>query len=144
LYGTLVPSQALVMIPRPAASKSCLLLDVRSVYPFCFDFRSKNSKRLYGNNLYPAPLLLLLPADFTEHIRMNVQTDVGHIVEVLTCNKPDDLTDLTFRVIAGQARKRFRLHFFIRGKLRHIVQCRAFCIAKRELVRYCPSASNLA
>ena len=75
------------------------------------DFRSKNSKRLYGNILYTAPLLLLLPADFTEHIRMNVQTDVGHVIEVLTCNKPDDLTDLTFRVIAGQARKRFRLYF---------------------------------
>src|SRR5262249_13187699 len=34
-----VPSQALVMIPRPAAQSRVLLLDVRSVYPLCFGFQ---------------------------------------------------------------------------------------------------------
>ena len=39
-------------------------------------------------------ILLLLPAYLTEHIRMDVQTNIGHIVKMFTGNKPDDLADL--------------------------------------------------
>ena len=32
--------------------------------------------------------------DVTEHIRMDVETDIGHVVKMLASNKPDDLADL--------------------------------------------------
>ena len=50
-------------------------------------------------------ILLLLPADGTEHIRMDVQTDIGHVIKMFAGNKPDDLADLTFRIIFGHASK---------------------------------------
>jgi len=57
--------------------------------------------------------LLLLPTEVTEHVRMDVQTDVGHVVEVLAGDKPDDFADLPFGIIAGQASKSVRAHLFI-------------------------------
>ena len=39
-------------------------------------------------------LTLVLFADVAEHVRMDVQADVGHVCEMLACDKPDDLTDL--------------------------------------------------
>jgi hypothetical protein len=66
----------------------------------------------------------LPPADVTEHVRMNVQTDVGHVVDVLGGDKPDNLADLAFRIMAGHAGKSLRIHFLVFGQLRDIVQCR--------------------
>ncbi len=40
--------------------------------------------------------VLRLPADVTEHVRMDVQTDIGYVVEMLAGNKPNDLADLVF------------------------------------------------
>jgi len=37
---------------------------------------------------------LLLTADVTEHVRVDVQTNIGHVVKVLASNQPDDLADL--------------------------------------------------
>src|SRR5215467_13530540 len=75
---------------------------------------------------------------------MDVQTDISHVVKMLAGNKPDDLADLTFGIIAGQASKGLRFDLFILCQLRHIVQCGAFRVAKRPLVLYSSSASNLA
>jgi len=43
----------------------------------------------------------VLTADVTEHIRMNVQSDIGHIVKMLAGDQPDYLTDQAFRIISG-------------------------------------------
>jgi hypothetical protein len=50
-------------------------------------------------------LLRRSPADVTEHIRMDVQTDIGHIVKMFASNKPDDLAGLAFGIEAGHAGK---------------------------------------
>lgn len=93
---------------------------------------------------YACSSLLLLPTDVAEHIRMDVQTDIGHIVKMFAGNEPDDLADRTFGIMAGHASKSVWVNLFIFGQLRHIVQCCAFCIVKSGLVPYCSSASNLA
>src|ERR1700730_3214250 len=76
--------------------------------------------------------VLLLPADVTEHVRMDVQADIGHVVEVLTGNKPDDLADLAFGVIAGDVRKAVRVNLFVLCQRRHIVQSCALRIGKKS------------
>jgi hypothetical protein len=42
-----------------------------------------------------------LPADIAEHVRMDVQTDIGHIVKVLAGNQPNDLADLALGIMAN-------------------------------------------
>jgi hypothetical protein len=79
-----------------------------------------------------ATLLLLLPADVAEHIRMDAQTDIGHIIKMFAGNEPDDLADRTFGIMAGHASKSVSVNLFIFGQLRHIVQCRAFCVRKKR------------
>jgi hypothetical protein len=48
---------------------------------------------------------------------MDVQTDVRHVVQVLAGNKPDDLADLAFGIIAGHASKSERVYLLILGQL---------------------------
>jgi hypothetical protein len=48
----------------------------------------------------------------SEHIRIDVQTDIGHVVKMFSGNKPDDLADLAFGIIAGY-------HLSIEIKYRH-------------------------
>ena len=43
---------------------------------------------------------------------MNVQTDVGHIVDVLASHKPDNLANLAFGIIAGYPGKSGRTEFW--------------------------------
>src|SRR5205807_5870187 len=54
-------------------------------------------------------------ANVAEHIRMNVQTDVGYVVEMLACNEPNDLANLALRIITGHARKSLRINFLFLG-----------------------------
>ena len=51
-------------------------------------------------------LPLVFPADVAKHVGMDVQADVGHIVEMLARNQPDDFADLALGIIAAQAGKR--------------------------------------
>src|SRR5262245_8725834 len=46
---------------------------------------------------------LALLAYVTEHVRMNVQADIGHVVQVFACHKPDDLADRAFGVMSAHA-----------------------------------------
>ena len=78
-------------------------------------------------------MLLTLPADVTEHIRMDVQTDISHVVKVLAGNKPDDLANLAFGIIARQARESVRADCFILCQLRHIIQCCTFCFREKSV-----------
>ena len=48
-----------------------------------------------------------------KHIRMNVKTDIGHVVKMFAGNKPNDLANLSFGIIAGQPGKSFRLHLYL-------------------------------
>jgi hypothetical protein len=67
-------------------------------------------------------MLLIGRVTLAEPIRMDVQTDIGHIVKMLAANEPDDFANLTFGIIAGQARKGLRVDLLILCQLRHIVQ----------------------
>jgi hypothetical protein len=51
-------------------------------------------------------ILLLFPADVTEHTRMDVPSDIGHVVDMLTGNKPDDLASRLSEHHAPQSRSR--------------------------------------
>ena len=53
---------------------------------------NKTFKELIKNRL-TLPTLVLF-GDVTEHVRMDVQTDIGHVVKVFAGDKPDDLADL--------------------------------------------------
>src|SRR5581483_8339439 len=77
-------------------------------------------------------ILLFLFADVAEHVRMDVQSDVGHVVEMFSCNKPDYFADLAFGIILGHACKGVWVDRLVPCKFRHIVQRRALCIGKER------------
>jgi hypothetical protein len=56
---------------------------------------------------------LIAKVTLAEPIRMDVQTDIGHIVKMLAANKPDDFANLTFGIIAGQARIGLRVDLLV-------------------------------
>ena len=56
---------------------------------------------------------LLLPADVAEHIRVDVQADIGQVVKMFARNQPDNLADPAFGEIARHASKRVRINLFL-------------------------------
>jgi hypothetical protein len=77
-----------------------------------------------------------------KHVRMDVQTDVSHVVKMLASNKADDLTNRAFGIISRHASKSVGANLRVPCQLRHMVQCCTLCISrKRVLVFYCSSAS---
>lgn len=79
---------------------------------------------------------------------MDVETDVGHIVKVFARDQPDDLADRAFGIMAGHARKSFRIDLFISvraaclyvfshrsGRTLH-VYFESAAFARPEVVRY--------
>ena len=48
---------------------------------------------------------LCLSADVAKHVGVNVQTDIGQVVEMLARHKPDDFADFTLGIIAGERAK---------------------------------------
>src|SRR5215471_15633673 len=77
----------------------------------------------------PCPLH---PADVAEHVGMDVQADIGHVVNMFAGHEPDDLADPAFRIIAGQASKGVRADLLVRCQLGHVIQCCALGIAKER------------
>ena len=75
---------------------------------------------------------LLLTADVTEHVRVDVQTNIGHVVKVLASNQPDDLADLALGIMAEQTSKSVRGNLFGLCQLCHIVQRCTFFIGKKR------------
>ncbi len=79
--------------------------------------RHSKSERMnpIGSSEYEISLgsILFLLADATKHIRVDVQTDVGHVVKVFAGNEPDDLADRAFGIVAGHAGKSFGVDLFI-------------------------------
>jgi hypothetical protein len=39
-----------------------------------------------------------------EHVRLDVQTDIGDVLKMLAANKPHDFGNLVFGIIAGEKR----------------------------------------
>src|SRR5215510_11477554 len=68
----------------------------------------------------------------TEHVRMNVQADIGHVVQVFAGHKPDDLADRAFGVMSAHAGEGVRVYLFVSCQLRHIVECGAVRIRKKR------------
>src|SRR5262245_6191506 len=71
-------------------------------------------------------------ADVTEHVRVNVQADIGHVVQVFAGYKPDDLADRAFGVMSAHAGEGVRVYLFVSCQLRHIVECGAVRISKKR------------
>ena len=55
-----------------------------------------------------------------EHIRIDVQTDIGDVLKMLAANKPHDFGNLAFGIIA--ARKGLPVELLILCQVRQIVQ----------------------
>jgi len=72
------------------------------------------------------------PADVAKHVGMDVEADVGDVIQVLAGDKPDDLADLAFGIVTGHAGKRVRANFFVAGQLGYIVQRRALGVGKKR------------
>src|SRR5215471_6584273 len=68
----------------------------------------------------------------TEHVRMNVQADIGHVVQVFARHKPDDLADGAFGVMFAHAGEGVRVDFFVPCQFRHIVECGAVRIREKR------------
>src|SRR5262249_41385880 len=107
----------------PFGCSVSLSLLVAILFLLCFLKQSTRSEKLLGT-------LLLLSTDVTKHIRMNVQTDIGHVVKMFAGNKPDDLADLAFGIITSHTSKGVRVNLFIFCQLRHIIKRCALCIGE--------------
>ena len=80
------------------------------------------------------PGLIPFPGNVAEHVRMDVQSDVGHVVDVLARDEPDDFTDLAFGVMPGHAGKRFGVDLFLLGELRDIVESSALGVGEQRAI----------
>lgn len=76
----------------------------------------------------------LLP-DLTQHIGMNVEPDVRHVIEMLACDKPDDFTYLAFGIESSQLRENPGFYPFVPGQFGRVLQRGAFRICEK---RACP------
>ena len=63
-----------------------------------------------------------LPADVAQHVGMNVEADVGHVVQMLAGHEPDDFADGALRVMLGHSREGVGIHFFVAGQFGNVVQ----------------------
>jgi hypothetical protein len=43
-----------------------------------------------------------LPADIAEHVRMDIKTDISHVIKMLAGHEPDDLADLPFGICGSK------------------------------------------
>jgi hypothetical protein len=65
---------------------------------------------------------------------MDVESDVGDVVEVLAGNEPDDLADLAFGIEAGEAGKGCGVDFFVAGELGDVVKGGAVGVGEKGMV----------
>src|SRR5207249_7502567 len=81
---------------------------------------------------HPRSVLLkgVLPGEVAQHVRVNIEANVGHVVDVLRGHQPDDFAGLALGIIAAHTRKRVRAHAFCFCEFGYIVQRRALCIGK--------------
>ena len=63
---------------------------------------------------------------------MDVQPDIGHVVEMLAGDKPNDLADFAFGIVAAKAGESFRADLFLFRELRHVVERGAVRVGKER------------
>jgi hypothetical protein len=59
-------------------------------------------------------------ADVAEHIRMNIQTEIGHIIDVLGGHEPNNLADFSFGIMSREPIESTLTNLLFSGRLRHI------------------------
>lgn len=72
-------------------------------------------------------------ADVAKHVGVDVEANIGHVVDMLAGDQPDNLADLTLGVIAGQTGKSLRVNPLVPGQLGDIVQCCAFRVGEEGM-----------
>src|SRR5271165_7090238 len=77
---------------------------------------------------------LLLPVDVAEHVGMNVEAEVGEVVEVFAGHEPDDFADGAFGVEAGHAGEGAGLDLLVSGEFGDIVERGAFGVGEQRTV----------
>ena len=75
-------------------------------------------------------LSTLLSGDVAEHVRVDIQTYVRDVVEVLARNEPNYLADLALGIVAGQASERVWVDLSVSRQLCDVVQRRAFGVVE--------------
>ena len=70
--------------------------------------------------------ILLLLREVAEHVGMDVQADVGDVVDVFAGHQPDDFADGALGVVAAQNRECFRIYLFVARQLGDVVKARVF------------------
>jgi hypothetical protein len=65
---------------------------------------------------------------------MDVQAYVGHVVDVLAGDEPDDFTDLAFGEMPGHAGKRIGVDLLLPGELRDIVKSGALGVGEQRAI----------
>src|SRR5262245_60154774 len=108
---------------RPEAQ----MIERKRISFFMMVVRSQNERSKFDQAPSPAPhrlgtrcLLAIsscfpFPADVAKHVRVDVQSDVGHVVEMLTRDEPNDFANLAVGIMASQARKRVGIDGFVLG-----------------------------
>ena len=63
---------------------------------------------------------------------MNVQTEIGHVIDVLAGDEPDDLANLAVGIMSLQARKCPRVNFLAHRQLADVIERGTFCLAEKQ------------
>jgi hypothetical protein len=78
------------------------------------DLSDNYKESLYSSFLAQHALPFVHP-EVAKHIRMNIETDIGQVVDVLARDKPDDLADFALGIVAGQCAKGIWINSFVFG-----------------------------
>ena len=77
---------------------------------------------------------LCLPADLAPHIRVDVQSNIRHVVSMFAGDEPDDLADRALGIMARHAGKSVRVHLLVPGQLGPIKKgCALRLVAATEM-----------
>lgn len=77
-------------------------------------------------------LCCLLAADVAEHVGVDVETDVGDVVDVFAGDEPDDVAYLALGIVPCHAVKSCLVYLFIPRQGGDIVQCRSLGIGEKR------------
>lgn len=65
---------------------------------------------------------MVVAFDVAELVGVDVEADVGDVVEVFAGDEPDDFTDFALGKVAGEIAKGGFVHFFVGGQLGGVVE----------------------
>jgi hypothetical protein len=91
------------------------ILDKDNRAPFDLSVRIGATNFVRSIRIPQSATLLLLPTDIAEHVRMDVQADIGEVVEMFAGHEPDDLADFTLGIEAGHGGETIRIDLLVPG-----------------------------